>query len=340
MAKMEVDDVVDLSLGSGRDPALTITPTTVRDLRALTQNSGLTITPAPPPPTATSPVAATTATGLSNTGSSSSSTGTTNNTSSSSGSSATANTSGNNTQTTNNISTTITTVDPSSNSATNQITNSNSNNLNTTTTVNSTNTTTTTVTTANTNSNSNSTAGTTATASTGGTASATATPITSNNEENKVQRRVLRPRTEPKSYAEAPDIVLLPARMNGRQQNGNIDSETDDEEMPPYVPIKELTPAELKEREKGLRKLRDDLRNEETKLVLLKKLKQSQHVMKENIVVTSTSVSPTNPLAAIPAALTSKGALSVTPTTAVPLPAHTKSSRSNSSNISSSVSIR
>lgn len=342
MAKMEVDDVVDLSLGSGRDPALTITPTTVRDLRALTQNSGLTITPAPPPPTATSPVAATTATGLSNTGSSSSSTGTTNNTSSSSGSSATANTSGNNTPTTNNISTTITTVDPSSNSATNQITNSNSNNLNTTTTVNSTNTTTTTVTTANTNSNSNSTAGTTATASTGGTAaaSATATPITSNNEENKVQRRVLRPRTEPKSYAEAPDIVLLPARMNGRQQNGNIDSETDDEEMPPYVPIKELTPAELKEREKGLRKLRDDLRNEETKLVLLKKLKQSQHVMKENIVVTSTSVSPTNPLAAIPAALTSKGALSVTPTTAVPLPAHTKSSRSNSSNISSSVSIR
>lgn len=339
MAKMEVDDVVDLSLGSGRDPALTITPTTVRDLRALTQNSGLTITPAPPPPTATSPVAATTATGLSNTGSSSSSTGTTNNTSSS-GSSATANTSGNNTPTTNNISTTITTVDPSSNSATNQITNSN--NLNTTTTVNSTNTTTTTVTTANTNSNSNSTAGTTATASTGGTAaaSATATPITSNNEENKVQRRVLRPRTEPKSYAEAPDIVLLPARMNGRQQNGNIDSETDDEEMPPYVPIKELTPAELKEREKGLRKLRDDLRNEETKLVLLKKLKQSQHVMKENIVVTSTSVSPTNPLAAIPAALTSKGALSVTPTTAVPLPAHTKSSRSNSSNISSSVSIR
>lgn len=155
-----------------------------------------------------------------------------------------------------------------------------------------------------------------------------------------MQRRVLRPRTEPKSYAEAPDIVLLPARMNGRQQNGNIDSETDDEEMPPYVPIKELSPAELKERENGLRVLRDDLRNEETKLVLLKKLKQSQHVMKENIVVTPKSVSPTNPLAAIPAALTSKGALSVTPTNAVPLPAHTKSSRSNNNNISSSVSIR
>lgn len=51
-------------------------------------------------------------------------------------------------------------------------------------------------------------------------------------------RRVLRPRTEPKSYAEAPDIVLLPAKINGRQQNGNIDSETDDEEMPPIIAIK------------------------------------------------------------------------------------------------------
>lgn len=40
---MEVDDVVDLSIPSNRD-------TLSRDLRALTQNSGLTITPAPPPP--------------------------------------------------------------------------------------------------------------------------------------------------------------------------------------------------------------------------------------------------------------------------------------------------
>lgn len=49
---------------------------------------------------------------------------------------------------------------------------------------------------------------------------------------------MLRPRTEPKSYAEAPDIVLLPAKINGRQQNGNIDSDTDDEEMPPIIAIK------------------------------------------------------------------------------------------------------
>ncbi|KAI8115541.1 Transcriptional repressor p66-beta [Lucilia cuprina] len=341
MAKMEVDDVVDLSLGTGRDPALTITPTTVRDLRALTQNSGLTITPAPPPPTATSPAAATTASGLGNNSSSI----TSSTSSSSSSSTAIANTSGNTTPTTNNISTTITTVDPSSNSATNQITNTNT--LNNTSTA-SANTVvaaaTTTVAATTTTTNSQTSTNSTGTGSSGGSGGGGSSigglgVVSSGNEENKVQRRVLRPRTEPKSYAEAPDIVLLPARMNGRQQNGNIDSETDDEEMPPYVPIKELTPAELKEREKGLRKLRDDLRNEETKLVLLKKLKQSQHVMKENIVVTSTSVSPTNPLAAIPAALTSKGALSVTPTTAVPLPAHTKSSRSNNNNISSSVSI-
>lgn len=299
MAKMEVDDVVDLSLGSGRDPALTITPATVRDLRALTQNSGLTITPAPPPPTSPSATSTihpnTTATSLLGGGP---------------GGGGGGGGSGSSTPTTNNISTTITSVDPSTTSTPNNNNNANSSS-NSSTTTNASNTNTTTV-------------------------------ATAGSEENKVQRRVLRPRTEPKSYAEAPDIVLLPARMNGgRQQNGNIDSETDDEEMPPYVPIKELTPAELKERENGLRILRDDLRNEETKLVLLKKLKQSQHVMKENIVVTPTSVSPTNPLAAIPAALTSKGALSVTPTTAVPLPAHAKSSRSNnSSNITSSVSIR
>lgn len=54
-------------------------------------------------------------------------------------------------------------------------------------------------------------------------------------------RRVLRPRTEPKSYAEAPDIVLLPAKINGKQQNGNIDSDTDDEEMPAIIAIKVIS---------------------------------------------------------------------------------------------------
>ena len=153
-------------------------------------------------------------------------------------------------------------------------------------------------------------------------------------------RRVLRPRTEVKSYAEVPDIVLLPAKVNGRSQNGGGGgtgsvttglSESEDEEMPPVYPIKELTAAEICERERGLRKLREELRSEETKLVLLKKLKQSQQVMmKENLIVTPSNANLTNPLAAIPAALT-KGSLSVTPTNAVPLPAHSKSSSSSSS---------
>jgi len=274
MAKMEVDDVVDLSLGSGRDPALTITPApppaalSNRDLRALTaNNAGLTITPSASPAT--------------NNGTTSNSSNTNSNSSSS-----TTTTNNNNNNSSSNT---------NSSSANNNNNNNNNNSIN----------------------------------ASDGVTGATSGSIGGGQDENKVQRRVLRPRTEPKSYAEAPDIVLLPARTNGRQQNGNIDSETDDEEMPPYVPIKELSHAELKEREKSLRKLRQDLRNEETKLMLLKKLKQSQQVMKENLVVTPTSVSPNNPLSAIPAALTSKGSLSVTPTSAVPLPAHSKGSRSS-----------
>jgi len=280
MAKMEVDDVVDLSLGSGRDPALTITPApspaalSNRDLRALTaNNTGLTITPSPSPAT--------------NNGTTTTATATTNSSNINSNSTSTNNSSNTNSSSTNN---------------------NNNNSINA--------------------------------SEAGVTSGATSASIGGGQDENKVQRRVLRPRTEPKSYAEAPDIVLLPARTNGRQQNGNIDSETDDEEMPPYVPIKELSHAELKEREKSLRKLRQDLRNEETKLMLLKKLKQSQQVMKENLVVTPTSVSPNNPLSAIPAALTSKGSLSVTPTSAVPLPAHSKGRSSLGGSSGPAVSIR
>lgn len=151
-------------------------------------------------------------------------------------------------------------------------------------------------------------------------------------------RRVLRPRTEPKSYAEAPDIVLLPAKVNGRQQNGNIDSDTEDDEkeLPPIIAIKELSAAEIWERDRGLRKMRESLRNEETKLVLLKKLKQSQHVLQqENLIVTHANASnSSNPLIDIPAQL-SKGSLSVTPapppsTSSLQITAHSKSSRNSS----------
>ena len=100
-----------------------------------------------------------------------------------------------------------------------------------------------------------------------------------------------------------------------------------------------MSAGEIWERERSLRKLREELRNEETKLVLLKKLKQSQQMMKENLIVTPTnilagqnnvlssgslSVTPSqqNPLSVIPAALT-KGSLSVTPSISpMPQPAH------------------
>ena len=55
-------------------------------------------------------------------------------------------------------------------------------------------------------------------------------------------RRVLRPRTEPRSYVESPDTL---AAMNGKlgrqeQSNGNtpMDSDTDDEKMPPDYEVK------------------------------------------------------------------------------------------------------
>lgn len=93
--------------------------------------------------------------------------------------------------------------------------------------------------------------------------------------EDRRPRRILRPRTE-KSYAESPDEP----RINGYVNGNNSDSE--EGEMPPLLPIKELSSDELAEREKNLRKLKEDLRSEEMKLVLLKKIKQSQQ-LKENI---------------------------------------------------------
>lgn len=185
-------------------------------------------------------------------------------------------------------------------------------------------------------------------------------------------RRVLRPRTEPRSYVESPDLVLLPARVNGRAaHNGNIDSDTDssedteedDGEMPPMHPIKEMSPTELLERERTLRTLREELRNEETKLILLKKLKQSQQIMmKENLIVTPSMATASaqqnsqaqallnnnsglsmtnlvnnnsinnlshNPLAGLPLNLP-KGSLSVTPTN-MPMPAHKNRPSANTS---------
>ncbi|XP_013147821.1 PREDICTED: transcriptional repressor p66-alpha [Papilio polytes] len=131
-------------------------------------------------------------------------------------------------------------------------------------------------------------------------------------------KRVLRPRSEQRSYAESPDIVLLPAAPPHRKPslpapapfsdvssklNASVnvsitpsappapapaapdsphqpredDSEDDENEPPlPLAAHAELSSAEIWERERRLRALREKLRSEETRLVLLRKLRQSQ----------------------------------------------------------------
>lgn len=75
-------------------------------------------------------------------------------------------------------------------------------------------------------------------------------------------------------------------------------------------------------RERGLRRLREELRAEEMKLVLLKKLKQSQQ-LKENVAV----LTPSIPASALPPTGLPSG-LSITPTT-VKVPAPSKISPAN-----------
>lgn len=129
-------------------------------------------------------------------------------------------------------------------------------------------------------------------------------------------RRVLRPRTEPRSYAEieSPDINLNGGDKTGKPSNGDLDSDDEDAAMP-EIEIKELSAAEIWERERNLRKIREELRNEETKLVLLKKIKHSQQVMKENKTPSNIPLGQNynNPLAMLPQSL-SKGSLTVIPT--------------------------
>lgn len=62
-------------------------------------------------------------------------------------------------------------------------------------------------------------------------------------------RRVLRPRTEPRSYVESPD-VLINGSLDKARTNGNLEysSDSSEGEMPPLAPIKELSPAELQQK--------------------------------------------------------------------------------------------
>nr|CAH7737588.1 unnamed protein product [Callosobruchus chinensis] len=133
-------------------------------------------------------------------------------------------------------------------------------------------------------------------------------------------RRVLRPRAEPRSYVESPEALL-----NGNDRprtNGSLEysSESSEEEMPPLAPVKEFSFAELKQRERGLRRLREELRAEEMKLVLLKKLKQSQQLKESSAVAVAAAAAaagvlpPNIPASALPAAGLPSG-LSITPAT-------------------------
>lgn len=101
------------------------------------------------------------------------------------------------------------------------------------------------------------------------------------NNDDRRPKRNLRPRIE-RSYAESPDEPKLNGYMNGNVSDS-------DDEMPPMLPIKELSSEELAEREKKRKIAMKELRSEEMKLVLMKKLKRSQTI-KENIAAAVTKL--------------------------------------------------
>ncbi|CAH0598284.1 unnamed protein product [Chrysodeixis includens] len=184
-------------------------------------------------------------------------------------------------------------------------------------------------------------------------------------------KRVLRPRSEQRSYAESPDIVLLPAapphrkpsmstpapftdvssKLNSGGVNVSItpstlpppapesprdprdDEDSEEDENEPPLPIpghRELSSAEIWERERRLRTLREKLRAEETRLVLLRKLRQSQQATglppaKD----TSTGTALAGSGCVVPPGVT------VTP---APPPAHQQAKRSNNSTSSAAAS--
>ncbi|XP_026745006.1 transcriptional repressor p66-alpha-like [Trichoplusia ni] len=184
-------------------------------------------------------------------------------------------------------------------------------------------------------------------------------------------KRVLRPRSEQRSYAESPDIVLLPAapphrkpsmstpapftdvssKLNSGGVNVSItpstlpapapesprdprdDEDSEEDENEPPLPIpghRELSSAEIWERERRLRTLREKLRAEETRLVLLRKLRQSQQATglppaKD----TSTGTALAGSGCVVPPGVT------VTP---APPPAHQQAKRTNNSSATAAAS--
>uniref|UniRef100_A0A336LGZ2 CSON011478 protein n=1 Tax=Culicoides sonorensis TaxID=179676 RepID=A0A336LGZ2_CULSO len=118
-------------------------------------------------------------------------------------------------------------------------------------------------------------------------------------------KRILRPRNELKSYAETPDVVM--------QEFSNCSSDSENDVEMPMIVEKELSAAEIWEKDRKLRKLREELQKEEAKLLLYKKLKQSNNVVKETIPNIRNNNFNSNVLQNIPSLL-SKTQLSVTAT--------------------------
>ncbi|KAF8771021.1 Transcriptional repressor p66-beta like protein [Argiope bruennichi] len=88
------------------------------------------------------------------------------------------------------------------------------------------------------------------------------------------------------SSCSSPDVIVLSdeerPRLNGHLNGYDSDAKNSDSEMPPLPPEKHWDPKELKEKMRQYKQFRGELRSEEMKLVLLKKLQQSQ-MIKENI---------------------------------------------------------
>lgn len=105
-------------------------------------------------------------------------------------------------------------------------------------------------------------------------------------------------------HSTSPDVIVLSdeeqRQVNGHRAtpNGHLSpSLTPGEEaaeegpLPPLPVEREWAPGELREKRRLLRELRDELRSEEMKLVLLKKLHQSQAI-KESLVSVASKIVP------------------------------------------------
>ncbi|XP_023232518.1 uncharacterized protein LOC111632343 [Centruroides sculpturatus] len=116
------------------------------------------------------------------------------------------------------------------------------------------------------------------------------------------QHQFYRPTTfvEP-PHIKSPDVIVLTdeednmtnGHVNGVENNSRADTPESDMTLPVSPQLKELTEEEWREREKKIARLKHVLRDEEMKLVLLKKLHQSQ-IMKENLIGTAVNTAKSN----------------------------------------------